>query len=86
MNSMNHFILFIDEFIHYCVIYLVTYKSDIFSVFKNYTAKTEANFNLKIVNLYCNNRREYLSTEMKDYCVQNSISYHLYYNITDSEP
>jgi len=34
-------------------------------------------FNLNIVNLYIDNGREYLSNEMKEFCVQKGISYHL---------
>lgn len=33
---------------------------------KNYVAKSESRFNLKIVNLYTDNGRENLSNEMKD--------------------
>ena len=77
INNKNYFVLFVDEFTHYCVTYLITYKSDVFNVFKDYVAKSEAHFNLKIVNLYSDNGGEYLSKEMKDYCVQKGISYHL---------
>ncbi|CAK9800989.1 Copia protein [Anthophora plagiata] len=77
INEKNYFVLFVDEFTHYCVTYLITYKSDVFSVFQDFVAKSEAHFNLKIVNLYCDNGREYLSNEMKDYCVQRGISFHL---------
>ncbi|CAK9797987.1 Copia protein, partial [Anthophora quadrimaculata] len=77
INDKNYFVLFVDEFTHYCVTYLITYKSDVFSVFQDFVAKSEAHFNLKIVNLYCDNGREYLSNEMKDYCVQRGISFHL---------
>ena len=77
IDNKNYFVLFVDEFTHYCVSYLITYKSDVFSIFKDFIAKSEAHFNLKVVNLYCDNGREYLSNEMKDYCVQKGISYHL---------
>ena len=77
IDNKNYFVLFVDEFTHYCVSYLITYKSDVFSIFKDFIAKSEAHFNLKVVHLYCDNGREYLSNEMKDYCVQKGISYHL---------
>ncbi|CAK9834334.1 Copia protein, partial [Anthophora retusa] len=77
IDNKNYYVLFVDEFTHYCATYLITYKSDVFSVFKDFIAKSEAHFNLKIVNLYCDNGKEYLSNEMKDYCVQKGISYHL---------
>ena len=46
-------------------------------MFKNFVAKSEAHFNLKIVNLYCDNGGEYLSNEMKAYCTEKGVSYHL---------
>ena len=69
--------MFIDKYTHYCVTYLITYKSDVFSVFKDFIAKSEAHFSLKVSNLYYDNGREYLSNKMKDYCVEKGISYHL---------
>lgn len=77
INNKNYFVLFVDEFTHYCVTYLMKNKSDVFTMFKDYVAKSESRFNLKIVNLYTDNGREYLSNEMKDYCIQKGISYHL---------
>jgi Integrase core domain. len=76
IDDKNYFVTFIDEFTHYGVTYLLENKSGVFSVFKDYSAKSETHFNLKIENLYCDNGREYLSKEMKDYCVQKGISYH----------
>lgn len=77
INNKKYFVLFIDQFTHYCVTYLITYKSDVFSVFRDFVAKSEALFNSKVINLYCDNGREYLPNEMKDYCVEKGISYHL---------
>ncbi|KPI92981.1 Copia protein [Papilio xuthus] len=77
VDNKNYFVLFVDEYTHYCVTYLLTYKSDVFSAFKDFVAKSEAKFNTKVVNLYSDNGREYLSTEMKNYCVEKGITYHL---------
>lgn len=77
IDNKNYFVLFVDQYTHYCVVYLITYKSDVFSAFKDFVAKSEAKFNLKLVNLYSDNGGEYLSTEMKSYCVEKGISYHL---------
>lgn len=53
------------------------HKSELFNVFKDYATKSESHFNLKLVNLYCDNGREYLSNETKNYCIEKDISYHL---------
>lgn len=77
IDNKNYFVLFVDQYTHYCVTYLITYKSDVFTVFKDYVAKCEAKFNSKLVTLYCDNGGEYLSTEMKHYCIEKGITYHL---------
>lgn len=77
VDNKNYFVLFVDHFTHYCVTYIITYKSDVFATFKDFIAKSEAKFNTKLVNLYCDNGGEYLSTEMKSYCVEKGITYHL---------
>lgn len=68
---------FIDQYTHYCVTYLITYKSEVLQAFKDYVAKSEARFNTKLVNLYCDNGGEYLFTETKNVCVEKGITYHL---------
>lgn len=77
IDNKNYFVIFVDEYTHYCVTYLITNKSQVFSVFKDYVSKSENHFNLKVVQLYCDNGGEYLSNEMKSFCVQKGISYHL---------
>lgn len=42
VDNKNYFVLFIDDYTHYCVTYLLTYKSDVFAAFKDYVAKGEA--------------------------------------------
>ncbi|CAD7081866.1 unnamed protein product [Hermetia illucens] len=77
INNKNYFVLFVDEYTHYCVSYTIAHKSDVFLVFKDFVAKSEAHFDLKVVNLYSDNGGEYLSNEMKDYCCEKGITYHL---------
>lgn len=77
LKYKNYFLTFIDEYSHYCVVYLLTHKSEVFPCFKDFVAKCEAQFNSKIVYLYCDNGREYLSNEMREFCSSHGISYHL---------
>lgn len=77
VDNKNYYVLFVDQYTHYCVVYLIMNKSDVFNAFKDYVAKSEAKFNLKLVTLYCDNGGEYLSTEMKNYCSEKGITYHL---------
>ena len=55
VDDENWFVAFIGYFTHYTVIYLLTCKSDVLNTFKEFVTKSEAEFNLKIANLYCDN-------------------------------
>jgi len=77
INEKNYYVIFVDQYTHYCVTYLIKNKSDVFDMFKDFLAKSEAHFNLKMVNLYIDNGREYLSNDMREFCVQKGITYHL---------
>lgn len=76
-DNHNYFVTFIDDFTHYTVTYLMHSKSEVFKCFKDFVAKSENLFNSKIVNLYCDNGREYLSNEFGEFCVGKGIMYHL---------
>lgn len=77
INQKNYFVNFIDEYTHYTVTYLMSHKSELIIYFKDYIEKAESNINSKVVHLYCDNGREYLSNEMKEFCKQKGITYHL---------
>lgn len=86
VDNKNYFVLFIDQYTHYCVTYLITYKSDVYAAFKDFVAKSEAKFNLKVTNLFCDNGGEYLSTEMRRFCAEKGISFHLTVPRTPQQP
>lgn len=77
IDGKNYFVNFIDEYTHYTVTYLMTHKSEVITYFKDYVEKSESHFSLKVVHLYCDNGGEYLSADMKEFCHQKGITYHL---------
>lgn len=77
LDGSKYFMIFVDQFTHYCVTYLAKFKSDLPSILKDYVNKSQSNFNSKVVHLYIDNGTEYLSNEMKKFCIDNGISYHL---------
>lgn len=44
--------MFLDEYAHYCVSCLSSYKSHVFKMFKDFIAKSEARINPKTIKLY----------------------------------
>lgn len=77
VDNKNYYLTFIDDFTHYTVTYLVTFKWEVLNKFKDYVAKATTHFNQKILMLYCDNGGEYLSNEFKIFCSQQGITYHL---------
>ncbi|KAJ3641539.1 hypothetical protein Zmor_028042 [Zophobas morio] len=77
LSCQNYFASFIDDYTHYTVTYLLTYKSELCKVFKDFVAKSETHFSLKLENLYCDNGGEYLPNEVKEFCLEKEIAFHL---------
>ena len=67
IDNKNYFVIFVDEFTHYCVTYLITYKSDVFKVFQDFVAKSEIHFNLKIAHLYCDEQNNNGKSSCNDF-------------------
>ena len=77
IDNKSYFMVFTDEYTHYSITYLASYKSDSSVILNDIEQKSQANFNSKTVHLYIHNGRKYLSNGMNEYCVNNGISYHL---------
>lgn len=78
INRENYMVTFIDDYTHYCVCYLIKLKSEVISCFKDFVEKSEAHFDGKrVAHLYCDNGGEYISNDMKEFCSNKGIQYHL---------
>lgn len=66
-NEKRYILTFIDDYTHFTVAYALAAKSEVFRYFQMYQAMTEAHFNKKISRFRCDNGREYISREIKDY-------------------
>lgn len=74
-DGKKYILTFIDDFTHFTAIYLLKAKSEVFRFFKLFEAMATAHFNLQVSRFRCDNEREYLSTEMKDYFEEQGIQY-----------
>lgn len=72
----QYFLTFIDDYTHYCVVYLIRQKSDVFIYFKDFVAKAESQFGNKLETLYCDNGTEYKNSQMIEYCNEKGITFH----------
>lgn len=77
MDNKNYFLTFIEDFTHYTVTYLLTFKWEVLNRFKDFVNKATNHFKSNIIYLYCDNGGEYLSNDFKEFCSQKGITYHL---------
>lgn len=60
----RYILMFIDDYTHFTVAYLLKKKSEVFHYFQIYEAMVTTHFNLKISRFRCDNGREYTSKEI----------------------
>lgn len=77
IDNKNYFVTFINDFTHYTVTYLITYKSEVLKVFKDFVTLMRIAIRRMGCLAFCDNGRENLLNEFKDYCVHKGINYHL---------
>lgn len=70
-SDERYFITFIDDFSSFVYVFIIKNKSDAFDCFKEYVNIVQTKFNSKIEILRCDNGREYISKEMKEFCKNN---------------
>lgn len=68
-----YFVTFIDEFIHFMVVYPLESKSEMFDMFKMYETSSTAHFDLRISKLRCDDGDEYTSKTFIRYCEEKGI-------------
>lgn len=72
-DSKNYFLTCIDDYTHFCKIYLLKTKYEANQYLKEYINEGEAYFNLKAHKIRCENGGEYVSTNLKQWCKSKGI-------------
>lgn len=72
-DSKKYFLTVIDDFTHFCKVYLLSNKSEVFMFLKEYIVEAEAHFNLKVAKIRCDNGGEYIANGLKQYCKMKGI-------------
>lgn len=65
--SKKYVLTFIDDFTHFTASYILDSKSEVLRFFKIFEAMASTHFNLKISRFRCDNGREYISKEIKNF-------------------
>lgn len=71
--GQRYYVSFIDDYTHFCVIYLLKNKAEVFKKFLEYESMVGSHFGSKIARLRCDNGGEYISIQFKDFCKSNGI-------------
>lgn len=73
-NGKRFFVTFTDDFTHFCAVYLLTTKDEVFEAFQQYTSMAENHFDRKIARIRCDNGGEYVSNDFSEYCKANGVT------------
>jgi transposase InsO family protein len=72
-DGAKYVVSFVDDYTHFCYMFTIKEKSQVFECFKEYQALAEAKFNSKISILRIDNGSEYLSKAQRTYYKQKGI-------------
>ena len=74
-DCKKYVLTFIDDFTHFTVVYALKAKSEVLRYFKLYESTATAHFNVRLSRFRCDNGREYISNDMKNYFEAQGIQY-----------
>ena len=74
-DGMRYVLTFIDDFTHFTVSYTIKSKSEVLYFFKIYEAMKTAHFNTRISRFRCDNGREYMSAEMREFFYEKGVQF-----------
>jgi len=72
-DNKRYILTFFDDFRHFTVVYLLETKAQVYEFFQSYEAMVTSKFSHKIMKLRCDNRGEYSSNLIKNFCEQKGI-------------
>lgn len=70
VNNENYILSFLDDFSCYSVVFCIKNRNDVFKCFVEFENRATVKFNVKIHKLRCDNALEFVTSEMKRFCVE----------------
>lgn len=74
LDGNRYIITFLDDFIHFTMAFLIKAKDEIPNKIKDYVERVESHWNLRVSKLRCDNGREYINTEVIEWCKSKGIN------------
>lgn len=73
LKGERYNVIFLDDYTHFCVTYLLKSKAEVFDKFLEYESMATSHFERKISRFRCDNGGEYISNKFKDLCTERGI-------------
>ena len=77
INDYKYYLVFVDDFTKFTWLYLLKFKSDVFTIFKYFKATVENLLDHKIKILRTDCGREFTSNAFKEFCSTQGITHQL---------
>ena len=74
-DGNRYFVVFVDDFSKFCVVYLLKERAMVFECFKEFKNFMEVRLNTRIKSLMSDNGGEYVSSEFETYLKENGIDH-----------
>lgn len=68
-----YFVTFLDVHTHFCVVFPIRNKSDVFDKLREYEAMARNQFKTGICSFLCDNGREFINAQVIDFCQRKGI-------------
>ena len=72
-DGYQYFVVFVDDFTHFVVVYLIRTKDEVLSKFVDFEAMASAHFNLRISKFRSDNGGEFYGREFQKFCRSKGI-------------
>lgn len=72
-DGKKYILTLMDDYTHFVVVRLLSNKNEAFKFIKEYVLEAEAQHNLQVSRIRCDNGGEYRSKEMQDWCKNRGI-------------
>ncbi|KAJ1521725.1 hypothetical protein ONE63_003366 [Megalurothrips usitatus] len=72
-DGKHFFVIFVDDYTHFCELYLMERKSEVFDHLKAFVAQSENAHQQKVSKLRCDNGGEYTGNRLRSWCKDKGI-------------
>jgi len=64
---------FLDDYIHYIMVYLLENKAEVQDILKEYVHRVEAHWNTRVSKIRCDNGKKYMNKNVFTWCKQKGF-------------